>query len=145
MSSPSGSAQDFLEFDAVLTPPAGTTNASDLPDGGHNDQMGASQRPGLGLFLSEPGRAAADYGAFLAASPLLLWSPRGDGHSVLVLPGFLAQDTSTTTLRLFLRALGYDVNGWSLGRNVGPTAAILDGMAALLHELAARRGHRSAR
>ena len=82
----------------------------------------------------------ADYGGLLAASPLLLAAPRGDGHAVLVLPGFLAQDFSTATLRVFLRGRGYEEQGWRLGRNVGPTAAILDGMAALLGELAERSG-----
>ena len=104
--------------------------------------MADSQRPGLGLFLSEPGRAAADYAGLLAASPFLLTTPRGDGHAVLVLPGFLAQDSSTTTLRMFLRARGYDVKGWSLGRNIGPTAAILEGMATRLGELSASSGRR---
>jgi pimeloyl-ACP methyl ester carboxylesterase len=104
--------------------------------------MAVSHRPGLGLFLSEPGRAVADYGALLAASPLLLAAPRGDGHAVLVLPGFLAEDSSTATLRTFLRARGYEVAGWRLGRNLGPTAAILGGMTALLAELAERSGRR---
>jgi len=46
--------------------------------------------------------------------------PRGDGHSVLVLPGFGASDRSTRPLRAFLKGRGYDAHGWSLGRNVGP-------------------------
>ena len=104
--------------------------------------MAVSHRPGLGLFLSEPGRAVADYGALLAASPVLLAAPRGDGHPVLVLPGFLAEDSSTTTLRVFLRARGYDVKGWRLGRNVGPTAAIISGMTTLLTEMSERSGRR---
>jgi len=37
--------------------------------------------------------------------------PRGDGHSVLVLPGLLADDISTHALRTALRKLGYDVHG----------------------------------
>jgi pimeloyl-ACP methyl ester carboxylesterase len=95
----------------------------------------ASRRPRLALFLSEPGRALADYGALLAASPFLLGAPRGDGHPVLVLPGLLAEDTSTVTLRLYLRGLGHDVHGWRLGRNRGPTAEALRGMVTRLTEL----------
>ena len=71
----------------------------------------------------------------LAVSPLLLRAPRGDGHQVLVLPGLLAEDASTATMRAYLRALGYDVHGWRLGRNLGPTAAILTGMRERLEEL----------
>jgi pimeloyl-ACP methyl ester carboxylesterase len=95
----------------------------------------ATVRPSLALFISEPGRALADYGAMLAASPLLFRAPRGDGHPVLVLPGLLAEDASTATLRRYLRSLGYEVHGWRLGRNLGPTAGILNGMTARLEEL----------
>ena len=80
----------------------------------------ATMRPSLALFISEPGRAIADYGAMLAASPLLLRAPHGDGHPVLVLPGLLAEDASTATMRRYLRSLGYAVHGWRLGRNLGP-------------------------
>ena len=97
--------------------------------------MATTMRPGLRLFLTEPGRAVGDYGALLATSPFLLAAPRGDGHPVLVLPGFLAEDSSTITLRTYLRTLGYDVHGWRLGRNVGPTQAILTGMAALVRDV----------
>ena len=55
--------------------------------------------------------------------------PRGDGHPVLVLPGLLADDVSTRTLRAVLRRLGYDVHGWGLGRNIGPTAACVAGIS----------------
>jgi pimeloyl-ACP methyl ester carboxylesterase len=92
-------------------------------------------RPSLALFLTEPGRAFADYGATLATSPVLLRAPRGDGHPVLVLPGLLAQDASTATMRVYLRSLGYEVYGWRLGRNLGPTPAILDGMTTRLEAL----------
>ena len=102
--------------------------------------MAQSRRPGWGWFLSEPGRALADYGGLVAASPALLAAPRGDGHPVLVLPGFLAEDSSTATMRMFLRSRGYDVQGWRLGRNVGPTAAIISGMSECLDGMAERSG-----
>jgi pimeloyl-ACP methyl ester carboxylesterase len=59
---------------------------------------------------------------------------------VLVLPGLLASDFSTAPLRRFLRWLGYDVHGWELGRNQGPTEAVLDGLPLALAVLAARAG-----
>lgn len=65
---------------------------------------------------------------FTASLPqLLACAPRGDGHPVLVIPGFLASDTSTTPLRRALGLLGYDVRGWGLGRNVGPRSVGTDG------------------
>src|ERR1019366_7023816 len=84
---------------------------------------------------SEPGRAIADYGAMLASAPVLLRAPHGDGHAILVLPGLLAEDGSTATMRRYLRSLGYAVHGWKLGRNLGPTPAILSGMTARLEAL----------
>jgi pimeloyl-ACP methyl ester carboxylesterase len=91
--------------------------------------------PALPLYLSEPGRAVADYGLYLAARPLMQRLPHGDGHSVLVLPGLLADDVSTRALRNVLRKLGYDVHGWGLGRNIGPTAACVNGTRARLDQL----------
>lgn len=46
-------------------------------------------------------------------------SPRGDGHTVLVIPGFTATDHTTLPLRGFLADLGYDPHGWNLGWNLG--------------------------
>jgi pimeloyl-ACP methyl ester carboxylesterase len=96
--------------------------------------------PALPLYLTEPGRAVADYGLYLAARPLAPSLPKGDGHPVIVLPGLLADDVSTRTLRSLLRRLGYDVHGWGLGRNIGPTAACITGMRDLLGHLNDRHG-----
>ena len=46
-------------------------------------------------------------------------APPGDGHPVLVIPGFLASDRSTATLRAYLDRLGYRSEPWTLGRNLG--------------------------
>jgi hypothetical protein len=70
------------------------------------------------LWLAEY-RAFWEIGFALAASPLLMTAPRGDGHPVLVLPGFLVSDVSTSLLRRFLTSLGYETYGWELGRNLG--------------------------
>lgn len=45
--------------------------------------------------------------------------PDGDGHTVLIAPGLLATDASTTLLRRFLRGKNLDARGWGLGRNLG--------------------------
>jgi pimeloyl-ACP methyl ester carboxylesterase len=87
------------------------------------------------LFLSEPGRAAAEMGLFLATRPLERSLPRGDGHPVLLLPGLLADDESTRALRGVLRRLGYHTHGWRLGRNIGPTSVAVRGMQSRVEEL----------
>lgn len=46
-------------------------------------------------------------------------SPRGDGHTVLVIPGLTAGDLSTAPLRKFLCDIGYNAVGWGRGINLG--------------------------
>jgi len=97
-------------------------------------------KPATGLLLTEPLRGLADLGALALAAPGLLAAPRGDGHGVLVFPGLLASDSSTLPLRTFLRWLGYEVRGWDLGRNHGPTEAVLAGLPRAVLEHAERSG-----
>jgi len=96
--------------------------------------------PSSALLLTEPIRGLVDLAALPLASPWLAIAPRGDGHGVLVLPGLLASDTSTLPLRRFLRLLGYDVRGWGLGRNRGPTEEVLQQLPRALADLAERTG-----
>lgn len=74
-------------------------------------------------FLAE-GRAAGELATTLALGPLLRRAPRGDGHPVLLLPGFLASDISTRPLRRFLRDQGWWAHRWKLGRNLGFSAKL---------------------
>ena len=64
--------------------------------------------------------------------------PRGDGHPVLVVPGFLAGRASTQVLRRFLRRQGYFVHDWHGGRNLGIRHGMIDRLAGRLREC---RGH----
>jgi pimeloyl-ACP methyl ester carboxylesterase len=79
-----------------------------------------SAAPSAALLALE-GRAWLEASWLLPALPALARAPRGDGHPVLVLPGFLARDRSTFALRRFLRDRGYYAHGWRLGRNLGPS------------------------
>ena len=80
------------------------------------------QAPSAMLALTELPRALLELGSLAWAAPLLATAPRGDGHPVLILPGFMATDSSTGVLRRYLDRLGYDVHAWELGRNLGPRA-----------------------
>ncbi len=44
---------------------------------------------------------------------------KGDGHPVLVIPGFLGSDLSTGRVRRFIERLGYTPYGWDQERNLG--------------------------
>lgn len=87
------------------------------------------------LALAEPGRAMGELASFYALRPLLRHLPHGDGHGVLVLPGFMASDSSTRPLRSLLDDLGYQTSGWGLGRNVRVDDARIAAMADCLTRL----------
>lgn len=97
--------------------------------------------PSRWLLLLEA-TAPLEYAASLAAAPWLLAAPRGDGHAVIVYPGFLASDFSTRPLRRLLRTLGHDARGWGQGRNLGARAAVLDRALEQLRQAHAETGRR---
>ena len=88
------------------------------PDDSEPPPSGRLRPPGLGLLLAEA-RGIFEFNASLLLSPLLMRAPRGDGHPVLTLPGFLASDLSMAPMRRYLQELGYDSQAWRMGRNVG--------------------------
>jgi pimeloyl-ACP methyl ester carboxylesterase len=98
--------------------------------------------PSRGLFALEMPRAAQELVARIFASPGLRTAPKGDGHPVLVLPGFTGSDGSTRVMRAFLRGLGYYVHAWRLGRNWGPTDRIIDGLAGRFATLSDEHGRK---
>ena len=77
----------------------------------------------------------AEFGAMIGTAGFILQAPRGDGSPVVVLPGFTASDSSTFVLRSILERLGHRPVAWGLGRNVGPTREIIDGVDALVRRL----------
>ena len=89
-------------------------------------------RPDRRLALAEAPRALSEMASLTTAAPFLYSAPRGDGHPVLVMPGFGAGDRSTAVIRGFLRSRGYGAHTWNLGTNLGP------GMTDLPSLLAAR-------
>jgi pimeloyl-ACP methyl ester carboxylesterase len=91
------------------------------PDGGERPAKSPLRPPGLGLLLAEV-RGIFEFNASLMMSPLLMRAPKGDGHPVLALPGFLASDLSMMPLRRYLTELGYDAHAWQMGRNLGGVA-----------------------
>jgi pimeloyl-ACP methyl ester carboxylesterase len=66
--------------------------------------------------------------------------PKGDGHSVLVIPALFSCDRLTRGFRAALTELGYEAEGWGAGINFGPTQASWALLAARVLALAARSG-----
>ena len=65
------------------------------------------------------GRALLEAAILPAFLPILQGTPRGDGHPVLLVPGFTAGDATMVGLQMFLRSRGYQVETWGFGRNTG--------------------------
>ncbi|MCE9523950.1 MAG: lysophospholipase [Alphaproteobacteria bacterium] len=68
--------------------------------------------------------------------------PPGDGHAVLVFPGFLTGDWATKELIAWLGKIGYDARGWGRGSNWGPSATALKKCEVLLDEASERSGRK---
>ncbi|MFT7288750.1 MAG: pimeloyl-ACP methyl ester carboxylesterase [Halieaceae bacterium] len=115
-------------FEGVPLPGAETVDPHYLPP------------PAAWLALTEFQRVAVDVISLATVRQLLNKLPRGDGHPVMVLPGFLASDAYNASFRRFLGSLGYAVHGWGLGRNLGPRDAALTRLMERLHTLADRYG-----
>ncbi len=98
--------------------------------------------PPLALFAQEQLRALGDFVDFRARRRLLREAPRGDGHPVLVMPGFLAPEFSTSPLRNFLRDLCYDARGSHLRVNLGPSPKVSETLRRRLVHLAERHGRK---
>ena len=102
-------------------------------DASEPQAAGRLRPPALSLLLAEV-RGIFEFNASLMLSPLLMGAPRGDGHPVLTLPGFLASDLSMAPMRRYLKELGYDAYAWNKGRNIG---GVLRMRAALRDRLGA--------
>jgi pimeloyl-ACP methyl ester carboxylesterase len=77
------------------------------------------ERPSLFWLVTEAGRAITELGVTYSYQKLQKNKRSGDGHPVLVLPGFMASEKSTTILRNFIDEIGYVSHDWGLGRNRG--------------------------
>jgi pimeloyl-ACP methyl ester carboxylesterase len=82
-------------------------------------------------------RALLEIGSYqLLRKPLEQHSPSGDGHPVLMLPGFLGADGSTAGLRKYLNRIGFTAHPWQQGRNPGFRRDIFECLQKRLEELA---------
>jgi hypothetical protein len=85
------------------------------------------------LWLEQ--RVVLEFASLGLAAPWLAGVDRGDGHPVLVLPGFGTGDGETRFLRRQLRRWGYWAHGWQQGRNLGPTPNVQAGLVQRLASL----------
>ncbi len=100
------------------------------------DRSGVVQRPPYGRLWREAGSFVFEYPK--APDPAAF--ARGNGHVVLVIPGFLTPDANTAPLRRFLRRCGYRVFGWGMKVNFGPTPRLVAGLERRFRECRAIAG-----
>jgi pimeloyl-ACP methyl ester carboxylesterase len=93
--------------------------------------------PALPLLVREAGSFA--YMRFRATfAPAVTTAKRGDGRTVVVFPGFMASDRTTSRLRRSLGEAGFEAHGWGMGRNRGIKVDTLERIAERVSPLAAK-------
>ena len=96
----------------------------------------AIRAPSKLLWAAEVPRGAFGLVSLLWAGAKLTAGAKGDGRPVLILPGLVNSDRSNFLMRSYLKWLGYHVEGWGLGRNLG-TKAIGSNGEKLLERISA--------
>ncbi|MFK8020568.1 MAG: esterase/lipase family protein [Pseudomonadales bacterium] len=92
--------------------------------------------PCLSLTFTEAPRTVFEFNTGLANKLLLRKAPRGDGHKVMVIPGFLSGDGYNKRLISFLNELGYQAKGWDFGTNLGPSRIPINDLADIVEKWA---------
>jgi pimeloyl-ACP methyl ester carboxylesterase len=98
-------------------------------------------RPALWQTLLEF-RALAELMSIRPARPLLNLAPRGDGHPVLVFPGFFAADGSTASMRRYLNSKGFTAYAWEEGRNPGISQELYQRLEERVLDLSREHGRK---
>jgi hypothetical protein len=97
--------------------------------------------PSLALLLAES-RVAWEALRFRRAARRLDHLPRGDGHGVLLIPGFGADARWMRPLSTALRQIGYAPQDWGLGRNLGMNPVIRAALKERLESMASTSGRK---
>ena len=101
----------------------------------------AHNRPSPLLFWMES-RAVYDAAGMVPMFAMQKFLKQGDGHPVLVLPGFMANARTTQPLRILLQQMGYKGHCWKLGYNSGYSHRLHQGLRDRVAQLADRYGRK---
>jgi pimeloyl-ACP methyl ester carboxylesterase len=84
------------------------------------------KKPHIALAMMEMPSMVMELGSLMLSAPWLRSLPKGDGHAVMIIPGFLGNDRLNHSLVRYLKHLGYNAAGWGMGRNLGPDHFAVD-------------------
>jgi pimeloyl-ACP methyl ester carboxylesterase len=98
-----------------------------------------SAPPPLSLLLGET-RVLSDWSRGVKENAAIAAAHSGDGRPVMVLPGFMVDDTRMGLMKATLRRAGYRAHGWGLGRNLGVTPDMLDRLDARMDRIERESG-----
>ena len=77
------------------------------------------KRPSLLYYFAEPFRAIGERIKVISFLKKFQPQKKGDGHPVIVIPGFMGNDGSVKLLSRFINRNGYQAQTWGLGMNFG--------------------------
>lgn len=92
------------------------------------------------IHILRESRAVIELGQFFQSLGHTKALPTGDGHPVIVIPGFLTNDRYTTPLRWFLKRQGYNAQPWQLGTNTSFKLRQIQNLQKLIHRTAIDTG-----
>jgi alpha/beta hydrolase fold len=88
----------------------------------------AGDRPPPLSLLAREALLFASTRARASFAPAVSVNVVGAGRPVMVIPGFMASDRTTTRLRKSLTNAGFACHGWGMGRNLGIRSDLFDRM-----------------
>jgi esterase/lipase len=100
-----------------------------------------STRPSLFLCMTEAGRALTELGIAYPYKKFCKYDDEGDGHPVMIMPGFMSTKFSTGLLREYITKCGYTVFDWGLGRNLGKVE-YMDTLLTSIEKIEAKYGQK---
>ena len=140
-----------MDVDAVVGSVVGEALAQVPARGGHRRRRSTRSRRPRGPEKPWWGRPSAEVRwqaelARLLVDPVYAGRgvPRGDGGPVLLIPGFLAGDTSLSVMAGWLRRIGHDAHGAGIAMNVDCSDKAVARLERVLLRLHAKTGRRVA-
>lgn len=103
----------------------------------------SAARPPKLIYTLLEGRSLFEIASLPLWLPILQATPRGDGHPVLLVPGFAASDATLIGLRVFLRSRGYYVETWGFGQNTGFQRKFTQALEQKLRHMHHRHGRKA--